>query len=64
VKGRENLFAEPTVKSSRPAPVAARAQETATAAPAERRMVSRPAKVDPKPPAKPAPKSEEDKSDA
>ena len=64
VKGRESLFSEPTVKSSRPAKSTARAQETATAAPGERRSVARPAKAESKPAAKPAAKSEEDKSDA
>lgn len=43
VKGREHMFRELTVKSSRPAAgTSVGAVETATAAPGERRSVSRP----------------------
>ena len=55
VKGREALFGEIDVKSSRPA--ATRTQETATAGPGERRSVTRPQP-------KAEPKSKEDKPDA
>lgn len=61
VKGREGLFGELEVKSSRPAPSTATASETTSAAPGSRRSLSRPPE---KPAAKSAAKSEEGKSDA